>query len=498
MSEFVKDYRESFEEKEKEKGNKPTERDTLQPPDALLPDTLNSDNSQQLQNQDRILPIDKSSFERRLEQELFGANYNPVDCAPANDIGGDASAGQTISDDPPESETDTHKIVSAYFDLIKEERQEQPVPVAEEPDDNLVGVLARSLNGRNQPAAPEFAEPKLEEKPETDYSQEQPAYPYSQQKVQRTGFWTWRVTLGSAAMLGVIAVGGVFVKTYDFPSVIEGIAQVTNLVKQQSSVAPAKETIATSSLAETDANTGTLLAADFFTPPSPAASTVKKSQKIIVDRIEISTSEEPPEIRQVNPVKLASTGLPVNTLDSLNGKVKAVRLLLSSLQGAYNNASPEKMPGLLKEITKVQGVIAALESKITVLVPSQASAQKTETRETTAPVNDGSQEIIAERQKKTSENTRIAILRPKTTTLAPKPSTLAPKLPKSREPREPKAVEIALASTPGLYPLEPLRRQRLKTKLINGDCLVPALSSVFSQIPVLVMRDMVRQLNDQC
>jgi hypothetical protein len=64
--------------------------------------------------------------------------------------------------------------------------------------------------------------------------------------------------------------------------------------------------------------------------------------------------------------------------------------------------------------------------------------------------------------------------------------------------RQPETVEIALNSARGLETLNDEQRDALKQRLVQGECLADALGSVFVRVPILTMRDLVRQLNGTC
>jgi hypothetical protein len=64
--------------------------------------------------------------------------------------------------------------------------------------------------------------------------------------------------------------------------------------------------------------------------------------------------------------------------------------------------------------------------------------------------------------------------------------------------RQLEMVEVALNTARGLDTLNNEQRDVLKQKLVQGECLADALGSVFLRVPILAMRDLVRQLEGAC
>ncbi len=68
----------------------------------------------------------------------------------------------------------------------------------------------------------------------------------------------------------------------------------------------------------------------------------------------------------------------------------------------------------------------------------------------------------------------------------------------SSTPRDAQAVEAALRDAPGLDALAPADRQALKDALISGACVTTALEDVFDDVPILALRNLIRDLNSGC
>lgn len=75
----------------------------------------------------------------------------------------------------------------------------------------------------------------------------------------------------------------------------------------------------------------------------------------------------------------------------------------------------------------------------------------------------------------------------------PEPETTA-----ARATRDQASVRRALDASVGLQALADADRQTLEDKLVAGDCVVPSLDLVFDRVPVLVLRNLMRDLKSDC
>jgi len=64
--------------------------------------------------------------------------------------------------------------------------------------------------------------------------------------------------------------------------------------------------------------------------------------------------------------------------------------------------------------------------------------------------------------------------------------------------RDPDAVAAALRTAPGLETLSDTDRQKLTDTLVAGECVTTALKSVFDRVPILTLRNLIRDLNSDC
>ncbi len=65
-------------------------------------------------------------------------------------------------------------------------------------------------------------------------------------------------------------------------------------------------------------------------------------------------------------------------------------------------------------------------------------------------------------------------------------------------PRDPATVDAVLARTPGLERLSADDYQRLRSLLVSGECVTTGLQSVFRSVPVVTLRNLMRDLKSGC
>ena len=65
-------------------------------------------------------------------------------------------------------------------------------------------------------------------------------------------------------------------------------------------------------------------------------------------------------------------------------------------------------------------------------------------------------------------------------------------------PRDPATVDAVLARTPGLDRLSAEDYQRLRSLLVSGECVTTGLQSVFRSVPVVTLRNLMRDLKSGC
>ncbi len=65
-------------------------------------------------------------------------------------------------------------------------------------------------------------------------------------------------------------------------------------------------------------------------------------------------------------------------------------------------------------------------------------------------------------------------------------------------PRDPPTVDAVLARTPGLDRLSAEDYQRLRSLLVSGECVTTGLQAVFRSVPVVTLRNLMRDLKSGC
>ncbi|NKN37691.1 hypothetical protein HFC70_15165 [Agrobacterium sp. a22-2] len=90
-----------------------------------------------------------------------------------------------------------------------------------------------------------------------------------------------------------------------------------------------------------------------------------------------------------------------------------------------------------------------------------------------------------------------------TTTEPPRDTTAEPgrerpPVPLDRKRRQDKVVIEALNNTPGVERLSKADYDRLKSMLISGQCVTAGLEAVFDRVPVITLRNLMRDLKSKC
>lgn len=68
----------------------------------------------------------------------------------------------------------------------------------------------------------------------------------------------------------------------------------------------------------------------------------------------------------------------------------------------------------------------------------------------------------------------------------------------SRNPRSAVLVSLAIDNTPGLDRLSSTQRDQLEQTLVSGECVTKALDSALKRVPVLALRNLMRDLESDC
>lgn len=81
---------------------------------------------------------------------------------------------------------------------------------------------------------------------------------------------------------------------------------------------------------------------------------------------------------------------------------------------------------------------------------------------------------------------------------AEKPARDTAKPSEGRNPRNAALVARAMQDTPGLDRLNDTQRDRLERTLVSGECVTNALRGAFKRVPVLALRNLMRDLDSDC
>ncbi|MGJ7042001.1 chromosome segregation ATPase [Shinella sp. BE166] len=149
----------------------------------------------------------------------------------------------------------------------------------------------------------------------------------------------------------------------------------------------------------------------------------------------------------------------------------ALRRELEAAQRAKDAIETTDLPALRDEIARKDKEIAALKAGNASLT-SRISALETAARSVTVPgkPDDGGDKPVLDNKKPTQvRNPRSAVL-----------------------------VALAIDNTPGLDRLSSTQREQLEQTLVSGECVTKALDSALKRVPVLALRNLMRDLDSDC
>lgn len=149
----------------------------------------------------------------------------------------------------------------------------------------------------------------------------------------------------------------------------------------------------------------------------------------------------------------------------------ALRRELEEAQRAKDTIQTTDLPALRDEIARKDKEIAALKAGNASLT-SRISALETAARSVTVPgkPDDGGDKPVLDNKKPTQvRNPRSAVL-----------------------------VSLAIDNTPGLDRLSSTQREQLEQTLVSGECVTKALDSTLKRVPVLALRNLMRDLDSDC
>jgi DNA repair exonuclease SbcCD ATPase subunit len=149
----------------------------------------------------------------------------------------------------------------------------------------------------------------------------------------------------------------------------------------------------------------------------------------------------------------------------------ALRRELEEAQRAKDAIQTTDLPALRDEIARKDKEIAALKAGNASLT-SRISALETAARSVNVPgkPDDGGDKPVLDNKKPTQvRNPRSAVL-----------------------------VALAIDNSPGLDRLSSTQREQLERTLVSGECVTKALDSALQRVPVLALRNLMRDLDSDC
>lgn len=208
------------------------------------------------------------------------------------------------------------------------------------------------------------------------------------------------------------------------------------------------------------------------------------------------------------------------TIAGLNDQLNTARTATAAAQTQAKNLGADKL-ALNKEIT---GLKAALEKAMADAVAAQkALGQKATEPETKPPTFKSALDLARDVQIKTLEQSlgeerrKVETLQKQLDDQAEAATGTAPETqsdtavidkPVSETgqsvpgaglvPRDRQMVDAVIGTTRGVGFLDDEKKQRLKDQLASGACVTDALESVFDKVPLILMRNLMRDFKSDC
>ncbi|MGX5665976.1 hypothetical protein ACWKW9_08355 [Rhizobium daejeonense] len=162
----------------------------------------------------------------------------------------------------------------------------------------------------------------------------------------------------------------------------------------------------------------------------------------------------------------------------------------------------EEVSGLNGQITELREKVAASEADAAT-AQSQTQSLEKALGEARIDVSDLRSALGAERRKNMVLTEELERLKRNTVsssaTTEPQTSPAATEKPSTGEAtRDVALVDKVLASTPGIDRLTSENRQRLRDMLVSGQCVTTGLRAVFPSVPVVTLRNLIRDLKSDC
>lgn len=164
--------------------------------------------------------------------------------------------------------------------------------------------------------------------------------------------------------------------------------------------------------------------------------------------------------------------------DDLKTQTAALREELETVRKAEEALRTKNLPALKEEITRKDKEIAALGERTKALTGQVEALEAASCMALPRQPNDNSRKAEPEKDTtgEAARDTSIQAINPRDGTL----------------------VAEAMRETPGLDALTSLQREQLERSLTAGECVTSALGGVFRRIPVLALRNLMRDLDSDC
>ncbi len=434
-------------------------------------------------NVDPLEEVASPSLEMNLERELSESIAESASDSDDHDT--------PLLDEEEPSQYETQRLERACINLIKQahedrssttepaatEAQNPPINPLENFERDLAAIQASNSAIHDQAATPGhdhfFTTNTQAPQPPSDTPPYQPALPPHTPVAGKSSNWKWRATVGSAVMLAALTATGSMLGVYQHPSISGKIAGVVGIVNPETTAIASTNVEAQPVLPNQVASLASTNVTEVFDAPVPLVTPVEDGENKTPEQVALTSPT-------VDPVTDRN-----NQIDVLNVNLKLEQAHMAGLRAALDTESAENLPKLLEDTVKTQTEIISLKKQIAALKLELAGQFSVEPSLLVPETQIGQEPANTNKW-----DSSLAALKTE-----PAPASPSPTPAKTRDPA---AVKLAIAATPGLYSLDANQLKQLSEKLVNGECLVPALSSFFSQVPALVMRDMVRQFDGEC
>ncbi|MGV8939376.1 MAG: hypothetical protein ACOH2J_19835 [Allorhizobium sp.] len=198
--------------------------------------------------------------------------------------------------------------------------------------------------------------------------------------------------------------------------------------------------------------------------------------------------------QQLAAARLAVTTAQAGDSDALAGLKAQVATLEAELAALRKDrakvatdldAALRDLVSARSELTTVQGRMAEQTQQLTALEAQLATARSDAAR-------------AAEKAAPPEPQPVPALPTVPAPTPPPEPTAPPLSIEPERQARDAVRVDQVMATAPGLDRLTPVDFQRLRALLLSGQCVTTGLEAVFTRVPVITLRNLIRDLNSDC